>query len=712
MTEKRRDYWRKTIEACKTYMRPHHNDWKENLDAYELKYGDVRGINEDDVVKISRFVPKVRKIIAAIAYNYPKIYIKTDKPPIDPQSGARFEGIDEALQRAANRGIQIMKCKDQVHQALFDCMFKYRGFIKIGYNPEGDDAVPPYVSNDYLESDFTYCRHIPSEQIFVDPLASASNMSTARYVIEEMMVPLEFAKKDERFVNRNQMRAFEGEKRDEYLQTMTSQLNGASDDVEKERIREILELGEYVLLHEIHDRIHRRQITFANGVEQPVEDIDHPYSFKGNALYEDDPLAVPPRQLFTGFDDNESVSGFLCEGGFSYHSFRFDIADKFWGVPMMGYQSDLQKLIVESLTRSVDIIGRGKTILTVTQAEKDANGEIENLIATAEDFESVIVQSQDGVMERTLGVVPAEQKELEYRAASYENELLEVGQVNTETATEAAGFQADAQLNREWMQQATQGCYEFLTRSMLSIISDPRYTPENFFVNIAKEGEPPVEQLLANWWTGGKYEVEIEAGSMQILVEQLRRNDTLELANFLSGRPGINERKLTEMIVNAFNVKDTQDLFESDANADAIAAADLEFGMILSGQGDKAIVTQGMDHRTHLERHNEQMAQLSQMAQQEQQQMQQMQMQPQQMQMQQPQQQQGGQAAQAMQQMQQHIALHNQALEEGAGQFGGGGGGQAPSPPAPSGPTDIMGAVQSAAQGFAQATQAQAAASR
>jgi len=79
--------------------------------------------------------------------------------------------------------------------------------------------------------------------------------------------------------------------------------------------------------------------------------------------------------------------------------------------------------------------------------------------------------------------------------------------------------------------------------------------------------------------------------------------------------------------------------------------------------------------------------------------------------MQQPQQQQGGQAAQAMQQMQQHIALHNQALEEGAGQFGGGGG-QAPSPPPPSGPTDIMGAVQSAAQGYAQATQAQAAASR
>ena len=684
MTEKRRQYWRKTIEATKSYMQPHHDEWSELIDAYELKYGDVRGIDEEDVIRISRFVPKVRKIIAAIAYNYPKVFIKTDKPPVDPQTGARFEGVDEALQRAANKAIRVMKCRDQVHQALFDGLFKYRGFIKVGYNPEGDDAIPPYVSNDYLEPDFCYVRHVPTENVFVDPLASASSMATARYIIEEMMVPLEFAKKDERFVNRNQMKAFKGEKKDEYLRTMTEQLNGARTDDEKQRLGEILDLGEYVLLHEIHDRIHRRQYTFANDVEQPVEDVEHPYAFSGNALYEDDPLAVPPRQLFTGFDDDESVSGFLCEGGFCYHSFRFDISEKFWGIPMMGYQSDMQKLIVESLTRSVDIAGRGKTVITVTEAEVTANPDIEDSLSNADDMSTVKVQTQDGVMERVFGVVPPEQKELEYRAQQYESELLEVGQVNTETATEAAGFQADAQLNREWMQQSTQGCYEYITRSVLAIISDPRYTPERFFVNVAKEGEPPAEQALQNWWTGGKYDVEIEAGSMQILIEQLRRNDTLELASFLSGRPGINEKKLTEMIVNAFGIKDTQDLFDDDVNADAIAAADLEFGMILSGQGANVQVTQGMDHAAHLNRHNEQRIQLEQSIQK------------------------GTIAPQVMQQFDQHVQLHNQALEEGASQFGGGGGGGEVQ--MPSGPQSIQGAVQSSAARLGAAVKAEAAA--
>ena len=680
MREKTRQYWRKTIDATKTWMQPHHDSWNELLEAYSMEYGDVRGIDEDDVVKLSRFVPKVRKIIAATAYHYPKVFIKTDKPPIDPQTGARFEDVDEALQRAANRGIKIMNCKNEVHQAIFDALFKYRGFIKLGYNPEGDDAIPPYVSNDYLEPDFTYCRHVPSENLLVDPMASPSNMATARYIIEEMMVPLEFAKKDERFVHRNRMRPFEGEKKQDHLKQMTERISQSNNDEEKERLREILELGEYVLLHEIHDRIHRKQITFANDVEEPVEDVDHPYAFKGNALFEDDPLAVPPRQLFTGFDDDESVSGFLCEGGFCYHSFRFDISDKFWGVPMMGYQNDLQKLVIESLTRSVDIVGRGKTIVTVTEAEVTANPDVEDELANASDLSTVKVSSQDGVQERVLGVVPPEQKEIEARALSYEAEMLEVGQVNTETATEAAGFQADAQLNREWMQQATLGCYEYITRSMLSIISDPRYTPENFFVNVAKEGEPPVEQSLANWWAGGKYEVEVEAGSMQILVEQLRKNDTLEMANFLSGRPGINERKLTEMIVDAFNVKDAQDLFDDEVNADAIAAADLEFTQIMGGQAPQ--VTQGMDHRTHINRHNEQRAQLEQAVQ-------------------------SGQVApQILQVFDQHVALHNQALEEGAQQFGAPQGQQA----TPEGPQSILGAVSSAGQMFGEAVKATAAA--
>jgi hypothetical protein len=163
------------------------------------------------------------------------------------------------------------------------------------------------------------------------------------------------------------------------------------------------------------------------------------------------------------------------------------------------------------------------------------------------------------------------------------------------------------------------------------------------------------------------------------------------------------------MIVNSFNVKDTQDLFDDEVNADAIAAADLEFGMIMTGQGDKITVTMGMDHKTHTDRHNEQMGQLNQMVQQEQAQPQpaappQMGGEAGQFQMDAPQQPQAGPAAQALQQLQQHIELHGQALEQGSAQFGAPTGGQAK----PEGPTDIASAVRSAGQMFGQASKAQA----
>ena len=40
-----------------------------------------------------------------------------------------------------------------------------------------------------------------------------------------------------------------------------------------------------VLLYEVHDRIHRKRLTFADGVRDPIEEIDHP-------LLEQEPVMV------------------------------------------------------------------------------------------------------------------------------------------------------------------------------------------------------------------------------------------------------------------------------------------------------------------------------------------------------------------------------------------------------------------------------------
>ena len=677
MTESERDRWKKTISNTKKYMQRHHNTWRTLLDGYDMRY-EIPGMDDDEAVKISRFVPKVRKIVAAIAYNYPNVFLKVDEPPTDPQTGQPVKNLSETLQRGANDMLEIMRVKPEIQQMIFDALFKFRGWIKGGYNPPGSDSIMPWVANDYLEDDFPYITHVPAENVFVDPLVKSNNLSTARFIFEEMLVPLEFAKKDDRFTHRSQMKPYGGPDKDQMIATFADEdLAKTWTQEEEEHLRETLDLGEFVLLHEIHDRVHRKRITFANEVEQPVEEIDHPYTFSA-------PINVPDPvsgvEVFSG-EKEEEVQGFLYDGGFCYYSMQIDLSEKFYGTPVMGYQNDLQNLIVESLTRRVDILDRGKTILLMNQAEKIANEDIGSTVKSSDDGDIVTVTDYNNFREVQLGTPPPDQRGLENDARQYENELLEVGAVQSNTATEAAAFMTDAQLNKEWMQTPVQEAYKWIVKSSFSLMSDPDFTPEQWNLNMAKVGEIPIESALQGWWLTGKHRVEIEAGSMQILVEQLRRNDTLQLSSMLMNRPEIDQRQLIEMVISAFNVGAGHDLFVDDVNADAVSAANLEHQLMMLGQN--VPVLNGQSHDVHFEQHQlfgaQQLPQLV--------------------------------APQALPQIQQilqaHLQAHQQKLQEQGSQLGQRSGGGAAASAAAEGPQSIQSAVQSNAQKLSQGIQAE-----
>ena len=345
--------------------------------------------------------------------------------------------------------------------------------------------------------------------------------------------------------------------------------------------------------------MHRRRIVFCNDIEQPVEDVEHPFSFK-------QPINVPNPatgvQMFSG-ETEEEIEGFLYNGGFCYYTMQIDLSENFIGEPVMGYQNDLQNLIIESLTRRADILDRGKTVLLMNKAERIANDTIPQTVKNADDGEVVEVADYNNFREIVIGQVPPDQHRLEMDARGYESELLEVGAVATNTATESAAFMGDAQLNREWMQAPVQEAYQWIVESSFSLMADPRYTPEQWNLNMAKEGEAPINAALQNWWLTGRHRVAIQAGSMQILIEQLRRNDTLQLASFLSNRPEIDQKQLIEMVIDSFNVGIGHDLFVDDVNADAISAANLEHQLILLGQEVPAL--NGQDHKVHFEQHSQ-----------------------------------------------------------------------------------------------------------
>ena len=253
-------YWRKSIDNCVTYMRPKHKEWNKLLRMYRQEF-DVPGLDPDQVVKISRFYPLTRQIISSIAFNYPHVFLRVESPNREYQA--------EILERVANAAMDVMQVKDEMQQCIFDALYCSIGWLKFDYNAPGDDLIAPYVVNDSMQDDMVAVRRVSPFNMLVDPLCPPHKLSHARYIIEKMLVPLEFVRNDDRFVNRRQIQAITSDPDDtESLYDITQ--GSEADAEEQESINQAKEIGEYALLYEVHDRIHRRRSFLPKGLNSPL----------------------------------------------------------------------------------------------------------------------------------------------------------------------------------------------------------------------------------------------------------------------------------------------------------------------------------------------------------------------------------------------------------------------------------------------------------
>jgi len=662
------EFWQGSIENGRKYMRDRHKTWRRLLKTYDLDF-DVPGLGDDKIVKISRMYPLARQIIASVSFNYPHVYFKVDEP--------QREFASEILERVANAALEQMDAKSEVQQCIFDALFCSVGWLKFGYNPPGDEDIEaPYVVNDSMENDFPYCQRISPFNIYLDPLTPPHKLSHARFIIEKMLVPLEFAKEDTRFVNRRQIQPMS---EDAAGEGMMYDFEDAAHSDEHDAVTASKERGKMVCLYEIHDRIHKKRITFADGVKEPIEEVDHPMRAM-EAVTQPDPFTGEP--MMTG--EFEPSGGYLVDGGFPYYAMKFGQTEKsFYGQPPMAYVEDTQSLIVESVSRRADLLKRFQRIVLASRREREANQDLGDTLEEGRDGEIIWVEDPATAMRGVdFGSIPPDQIGLENTAAAYEEQSLNVSQMGSGprvTATQASLQASFSQVNREWMQLRVADCYRTIVRNSLRMMADPRYTPESFLINVAQnEADPVFEAVDANLLRV-RFKVEIQAGSMQPLTEQLEREDALQLFNFTIGLPEINRMEAIKGLLKAFRVQDPDKYLGQAQNADAIKAANLENIAYLLAGGDPG-VTPEEDHQIHLQTHQtlQQLPQFQQLLP--------------------PQQQQVMQIAQA------HMGQHQQYLEQmaqgGAPQATGADGAQASE-----GAGGIVSLVRSQAQEMSQAVQ-------
>ena len=597
MKQREITFWQGCIENSALYMRDRHKVWKRLLRAYELEY-DVGSLPDDKVVKVSRFYPLVRQIIASISFQHPHVYFHVEEP--------NKEFASTILERVANAALTQMGTKAEVQQVIFDALFCSVGWLKCGYNPAGDDdLIAPYTLNDSLNDDFPYVHRVNPFNVFIDPLTPPHKLSHARYVIERMTVPLEYVKRDDRFVNRRQIQA--SETIDEDVQDSFLRDSGSVDSSnEKEAIAKSKSMGEMTVLYEVHDRMKRRRYTFAPGVEDPIEDVEHPMRAM-KPVYAPDPFTG--EMLMTG--EYEPEGGFLTDGGFPYIPLRFDsTASGFYGEPPMRYGEDLQKVIVESISRRIDLLKRNQRILLASRRERDSNADIGHQLETGRDGEVIWVEDvNQSFKELGFGAPPPDQIGIEKDARGYEEQSMGVSQMamgggKKVTATQASLEASYGQLNREWMQDKVAVVFETVVRNTLRMMADARYLPEEFLINVAKDEADPVYEAVTTDMLRVRYSVDIETGSMSPLTEQLEREDALALFNYTIQLPEIDRREAINGLLKAFKVADPDKYFKPGMDADVIKLASME-NLLYLLKGAAVNVSPDENHEVHLQIHSQ-----------------------------------------------------------------------------------------------------------
>ena len=603
MKQKDVDFWQKQIDATNRYMAPKHKLWKRLLDMYRLEFKQLT-VEENKQRKISRFYPLTRQIIASTAFFNPRVLLRVEEQTLEFQT--------EIMERIANDALHLQNAKREVQQQIFDALYCNIGWVKMGVNPPGDeDLVPPYVANDSLANGMVFVQRRSPFDIFPDPLTPPHDFGQARFVRERMLAPLEFVMEDSRFKKskeRNKIQPLSDEEAQEAMLEDISRSPNLNEE-EQQAVKDSRIEGKYVVLNEIHDRIHKRMYTFAEGVEQPIEDVEHPF-LAGRTITEADPFTGEERTV--GFTP---TGGFLVDQGFPYIPMKFDHSfDGLYGLPMMAYGEVSQLGIIESMSRRMDNLKRGARIIVGNQREKSINPNVDEELQKAEDGH--IIWSNDpnnSFRELLTGNILPDQLGAESDLRNYEEQTLHVGTTSVGgsrvTATQSALNASFGQLNREWLQDEVARVFEKITYNNLRIFADARYTPENFIINTAHDDYDPVFHAVRGDMLKARFRVDIEAGSMKPLYDQLERDDALALFNYLVQIPEVPRQESLKLLLQAFRVPNVERFLGDRVHADAVRAAQLENTAMLQmnqlSGGQPLQVHPDENHRVHLEQHGQ-----------------------------------------------------------------------------------------------------------
>lgn len=601
-------FYRKESEILNRDAERRLREWSELIGLYENNYQEqIRDLDPEEMIRVPRFYPVTRQIIASIAFNYPKLFFTIE----DDFDGADFEAAD-VLERAAAAWLRMADARTHVHQAIFDALYCGTGWLRVDYNPAGDDVVPPFAANCAYTEDLVVLNRCPPGFVQADPLTPPHALGQARYIRERLWLPLKYLRDDPTIDHRREIKPTQMDKDRQFLM---GEPHGDRDETpEQTLMRESVENGEFVLVDRYHDRLGRRQISFADGVDDPIQVIAHPYAnmtFPQVTTPLGQPLTDEDGEPLLDLSAGEPSTGWLVQHGFPFIPVRLDMsASTYSPRPPMSYLRDIQLGITESVSRLSALMKRTARQGVMSQQEIENDPNLPHRLRAGVDGEWHGVLDINNFRELNYGNLPPDQYNLLNILQQIEaevsrvNELGQDGGDEARTATEAGLIAAASSINREWMEARVAEVYETAVRNAFTVMGDPRYTPEAFTVNVAPDGEQTMHRALKSSDFLWSYRIEVATGSTRPLFEQLQREQAISFFDRAIQMPEYDRGELAKYLASSYSVADPEKLMHDDTNEEAQRAVQLENDYIIRTQTDPGI-TPGQDHQAHIEAHGQ-----------------------------------------------------------------------------------------------------------
>jgi hypothetical protein len=606
LSKKEREFWRSEMKTGDKLAEERMREWQKTLQIYDLNFeafkGKMRDLGLDEIVPISRFYPLVRQIIASVALNYPKLFFSVDDEDA--------EGAEELLERAADRYFHLAKVKPHVHQGIFDSLACSVGWLRLDYNPPGDDMIPPYVANDAMCEDLVAVNRVAPWNVRVDPVGSPHMLGHRRYIDEVMWVPLKFLRDDPKITNRKEIRPTVVKAEEQFGAGDILEDVGTPEDV---ATKESIENGEFVKIHRIHDRLGKRLLMFVDGMFEEISIQDHPFRKMVFPQVMDglnQPIMDQFGEPMLNLEDGQPAPGWLVQDGFPFIPVKIDLhGSSFYPKAHLKYVEAIQLGIVESVSRQAALLKRTSRQLLASNAELEQNPEIAHKIKRGTDGEVIGVEDVNNFKELIYGSVPQDQYSYEERLRFYEDQITQVTELQRgggprRTATESSLIASNANVNREWIDAAISEVYAKVAEGAFRIMGDPRYTPESFIINTAPEGQTKMARTLRGADFLWNFRIKVQAGSAQPLFERLQRDDAVSFYDRAVQHPLADQAALFKHLAKAYDIPDPERLMVDQTNADAQGLAQFENHTIITQMQDPG-VQEGQDNKAHSEVHSQ-----------------------------------------------------------------------------------------------------------